>query len=244
MDRFDGDAAAALRRARGLAAAHAAAPGSDARPRCRARRVARDAVWLVTDDDHHGLYRVDIDTGAVTDLGSAPPPSGEAEGIDAADLSSGDLHATVVDADRAAVTLDHFRTSGDGRRSRRERPSKTDTSWPPALVYFAILLAFVGAGRRGHGLLAGPHHDATEALSVGTTATLRDARGGGRHHLGLGAARRATARSGRAAGGPVASVGSATAVRSASRSPRSTARRTSASARRSSSGRTARCRPA
>lgn len=114
--------------------------------RVQGAAVARDAVWLMTDDDHHGLYRVDIDSGVVADLGSAPPSGGEGEGIDAAALSSGDLHATVVDADRAAVTLDHFRISGEGGAVQG---AGADTSWPPALVYFSIALVVAALGAVG-----------------------------------------------------------------------------------------------
>jgi hypothetical protein len=120
--------------------------------RVQGAAVARNAVWLVTDDDHNGLYRVDIDTGSVADLGSASPLAGEAEGVDAAALSSGELHATVVDADRRAITLDHFRTSGEpgaDAGAARSSAQRTDTSWPPALVYFAIFIAAVALAAAG-----------------------------------------------------------------------------------------------
>ncbi len=115
--------------------------------RVQGAAVARDAIWLVADDAHHGLYRVDINTGAVSDLGSAPPAAGEAEGIDAASIPSGNLHATVVNADHARVSLDHLRTNGEP--SSAATSASTDTSWPPALVYFAIALAAVALGAVG-----------------------------------------------------------------------------------------------
>ncbi|MGZ4689449.1 MAG: hypothetical protein ACXVJW_20305 [Acidimicrobiia bacterium] len=116
--------------------------------RVQGAAVARDAVWLMTDDSHHGLYRVDINSGAVVDLGSAPPAAGEGEGVDAATIPSGNLHATVVNADRLAVTLDHFRTSGEpeGTPTGLTNP---DTSWPPVLVSFAIILAIAALGAVG-----------------------------------------------------------------------------------------------
>jgi len=119
--------------------------------RVQGAAVARDAVWLVTDDDDHAMYRVDIDTGAVAGLGSAPPTDGEAEGLAAADLASGDLHATVVDAGRTAVTLDHFRTNADpgGGAAGADSSKSGETSWPPALVYFAIFIALVALGAVG-----------------------------------------------------------------------------------------------
>jgi hypothetical protein len=58
----------------------------------------------------------------------------------------------VVDADRRAVTLDHFRTSGEPGADAgvaRSAAQRTDTSWPPALVYFAIFLAAVALAAAG-----------------------------------------------------------------------------------------------
>ena len=89
----------------------------------------------MTDDDHQGIYRVDIDSGAVVDVGSATPADGEGEGIDAATTSAGNLHVTVTDANHAAVTLDHLAMSGEPSATPAATPSsaKPDTSWPPAL---------------------------------------------------------------------------------------------------------------
>ena len=60
--------------------------------------VADGAIWLSTDDDHNGVYRVDLVTGEVTDLGSMGHVDGEGEGIDATQLPSGLLHPLVADA--------------------------------------------------------------------------------------------------------------------------------------------------
>jgi hypothetical protein len=113
--------------------------------RVQGAAIARDAVWLATDDDRQSLYRVDIDSGVVDRLGGAPPVGGKAAGIDASTISSGNLHATVVNADRAAVTLDHFRTHGEPTTDAPVS-TKTDTSWPPALTYFAIALGLAAIG--------------------------------------------------------------------------------------------------
>ena len=115
--------------------------------RVKGAAVARGAVWLTADDDHHGLYRVDINSGAVTDLGSAPPSGGQSAGIDAASLATGDLHATVSNADRSGVTLDHFRVSGEPGGALAA--TGTDTSWPPALIYFAMALVVAALGAVG-----------------------------------------------------------------------------------------------
>ena len=59
--------------------------------------VADGALWLSTDDDHNGVYRVDLATGAVQDLGSAGHIDGEGEGIDASALDGALLHVLVAD---------------------------------------------------------------------------------------------------------------------------------------------------
>jgi hypothetical protein len=54
-------------------------------------------LWLSTDDATNGVYRVDLATGAVVDLGSAGRVDGEGEGIDATPLETGQLHVLVAD---------------------------------------------------------------------------------------------------------------------------------------------------
>lgn len=65
--------------------------------------VRDGAVWLSTDDETDGVYRVDLATGAVQSLGSIGRVDGEGEGIDATSLPSGDLH--VLSADAAIVPM-------------------------------------------------------------------------------------------------------------------------------------------
>lgn len=61
--------------------------------------VADGALWLSTDDDENGMFRVDLASGEVTDLGSAGRPDGEGEGIDADDDPTDTLlHVLVADA--------------------------------------------------------------------------------------------------------------------------------------------------
>ncbi len=114
----------------------------------RGGSVGRDAVWLATADDHSDVFRVDIKEGRVTDVGSAPPAGGEAGGVDAAEVSSGDLHVTVLAADRAGVSLDHFRVSGEPDDARN-LVGNGETTWPPALIYFAIALVIAALGAVG-----------------------------------------------------------------------------------------------
>jgi hypothetical protein len=120
--------------------------------RVQGAAVARGAVWLIADDEQNRMYRVDIKTGKVSELGSAPPIEGEAEGIDATSVGGDDLHATVVAADRTAVTLHHFSVTGEPAAAAAAAPRAStngETSWPPALVYFAILLLLVALGAVG-----------------------------------------------------------------------------------------------
>jgi hypothetical protein len=73
--------------------------------------LARGAVWLSTSDPTNELFRVDLETGAVVDLGSAGHLGGEGEGIDATRLPSGALHTLTIDVKRAPVWLGHFAVS-------------------------------------------------------------------------------------------------------------------------------------
>lgn len=67
--------------------------------------IADGAIWLSTDDDHNGFYRVDLNTGLVQDLGSTGHADGEGEGIDATALPSGLLHVLSIDAKLALVRV-------------------------------------------------------------------------------------------------------------------------------------------
>ena len=67
--------------------------------------IADGAIWLSTDDDTEGVYRVDLDSGEVQALGSVGHVDGEGEGIDATGLPSGDLHVLSVDVAVVPVRL-------------------------------------------------------------------------------------------------------------------------------------------
>jgi len=70
--------------------------------------LADGAVWLSTSDPTNELFRVDLKTGQVDDLGSAGHVPGEGEGIDATKLKSGTLHVLTVDPSRNPVWFGHF----------------------------------------------------------------------------------------------------------------------------------------
>ena len=59
--------------------------------------VAGGALWLSTDDAGNGVYRVDLETGEVTEVGSPGHVEGEGEGIDAADGEPATLQVLVAD---------------------------------------------------------------------------------------------------------------------------------------------------
>jgi sugar lactone lactonase YvrE len=67
--------------------------------------IADGAIWLSTDDDHNGLYRVDLKTGEVQDLGSMGYIDGEGEGIDASVSPSGLLHVLSIDVKQFPVRV-------------------------------------------------------------------------------------------------------------------------------------------
>jgi hypothetical protein len=112
--------------------------------------VAHGAVWLSTDDVRNGVYRVDLETGRVDDVGSAGHLDGEGEGIDATALASGSLHLLTRDVRVTPVWLGHFDVAGptpttarqaDGRNDAGAASDQVDSSWPPILVAGALALA-------------------------------------------------------------------------------------------------------
>jgi hypothetical protein len=66
--------------------------------------IAAGAAWLATDDDHNGLYRVDLTTGEVQDVGSMGYVDGEGEGIDAEE-SDGDVLLRALSCDVKLVPV-------------------------------------------------------------------------------------------------------------------------------------------
>jgi hypothetical protein len=80
--------------------------------------VRDGAIYLSTDDDkdgvpYDGVYRVDLESGDVTDLGSVGRADGEGEGIDATPVdpplpTAGDLHVQSIDPDLIRVWFLHL----------------------------------------------------------------------------------------------------------------------------------------
>lgn len=74
--------------------------------------VAGGALWLSTDDDRNGVYRVDLDSGEITDVGSAGRVAGEGEGIDAADGAPAVLRVLVADEAIVPMWVVELRPAG------------------------------------------------------------------------------------------------------------------------------------
>ncbi|HWJ98866.1 MAG TPA: hypothetical protein VNQ33_11955 [Acidimicrobiales bacterium] len=97
-DEFSDDAIVRYRIVDGKVEAMDPLPLSQTVERIQGGDISGGALWLSTDDDHNGVYRVDLETGEVHDLGSTGHVDGEGEGIDATDVDGSLLHVLVADA--------------------------------------------------------------------------------------------------------------------------------------------------
>lgn len=73
--------------------------------------IADGALWLASDDDKKGLYRVIMASGQTDQIGTVGHLDGETEGIDSTRLPSGLLHVLSIDAKLLPVRLAHFAVS-------------------------------------------------------------------------------------------------------------------------------------
>jgi hypothetical protein len=108
MDRFDGDALTRYDVAHGWKKLPSLKMDRLLH-RTQGADVYDGAVWIATDDAQHGIYRVDIDTGAVTQVARLGHAGGEGEGIDTTARPSGFLHALCIDQKLVPVWFGHFR---------------------------------------------------------------------------------------------------------------------------------------
>ena len=95
--------------------------------------IADGAVWISTSDDSNGVYRVDLQTGETTSVGTLGHLGAEGEGIDATALPSGAFHALVNDPANFAVHLGHYDLASDASASAAPEPSSTASASPAAL---------------------------------------------------------------------------------------------------------------
>jgi glycerophosphoryl diester phosphodiesterase len=70
--------------------------------------LGHGALWLSTDDDRNGLYRVDLATGRTTFVGTMGHIEGEGEGIDVTPTDSGLLHTVTTDFSVGGVWFADF----------------------------------------------------------------------------------------------------------------------------------------
>ncbi len=108
MDHFDGRALTRYDIAHGW---KALAPLKMSRllHRTQGADVYGNAIWISTDDAQHGIYRVDLKSGVVTQAARMGHAGGEGEGIDTTALPSGFVHVLCVDAKLVPVWFEHFR---------------------------------------------------------------------------------------------------------------------------------------
>lgn len=80
--------------------------------------IAQGAIWLSCDDPPQGIYRADLQTGVVQQIGTVNRQTKigdfrpEVEGIDATPLPSGLLHVLTGEPLQATSWLDHFAVNG------------------------------------------------------------------------------------------------------------------------------------
>jgi len=66
-------------------------------------------IWISTDDPGHGVYYVDLETGAVKLAVEMGHPGGEGEGIDVSSVGSAQVHVMCVDPKFEPVWFEHIR---------------------------------------------------------------------------------------------------------------------------------------
>ncbi len=108
--------------------------------------VAAGAIWLSTDDARKEVYRADLRTGALDELGSAGHTDGEGEGIDASLVGASRLHVMVIDRSLIPVHLVSFAVVGLAPPVSR---NDSGSGWPPVLVMGALALVVAGVGAGG-----------------------------------------------------------------------------------------------
>jgi hypothetical protein len=119
--------------------------------------IARGAVWISTSDDHNGVYRVDLQTGDTTSVGTLGHQGLEGEGIDATSLPSGAFHGMVNDPLGPFVYFGHYdladaesdatsSSSSSGLPSSQQLPA-TGGRWGWGWAGAALLVLAGGAWR-------------------------------------------------------------------------------------------------
>jgi len=105
-------------------------------------------MYLSTSDPRNTLYRVDLGSGAVIDLGSAGPPGEEGAGIDVTPLATGRIHTLTIGADKVSVHLDDYRVPTAPRTGSAEQVIIVITV---AATLVATIVIVMLTRRRGRG---------------------------------------------------------------------------------------------
>jgi hypothetical protein len=77
-------------------------------PNARGAGVSVGAIWISTASPGDHIFRVDLITGHVDDVGAAASHGATGSGLDATLLSTGRLHAMVIDRAHRPWWLEHF----------------------------------------------------------------------------------------------------------------------------------------
>jgi hypothetical protein len=104
-------------------------------------------VYLSTSDPRNSLYRVDLGSGEVVDLGSAGHAGGEGEGIDVTPLATGRVHTLTIDTDKVSVRLADFSVPPPRKTGTAEQAIIAVTV---AATLIATIVIVVVTRRRGH----------------------------------------------------------------------------------------------
>ena len=111
--------------------------------------VADGALWISTSDPSNDVYRVDLQSGATTLVGTLGHAGAEGEGLDVTALPSGEFHALVNDLNHRKVELDHYDLV-DPARVSAAAPVASDRRNASGIVIvvagaaFAVLLVLLG----------------------------------------------------------------------------------------------------
>ena len=116
--------------------------------RVRGADVDAGFMYLSTSDPGNTLYRVDLGSGAVIDLGSAGRRGDEGAGIDVTPLATGRIHTLTIAADDVSVHLEDYRVPTAPRTGSAEQVIIVVTV---AATLVATIVIVALARRRGRG---------------------------------------------------------------------------------------------